>query len=103
MCGSDKELDFDHIDPKTKKFNVSQIYTHGLNILTAELDKCQLLCRDCHIEKTIKERLKGESSHGRYTTYINHKCRCESCRLAYNKWMRVYVKNYRLGKKLNTL
>ena len=55
QCGSTKSLEFDHIDPKTKSFNISAGYNKPKEILEKELSKCQLLCNKCHIEKSKKD------------------------------------------------
>ncbi len=50
-------LDFDHIDPKTKKFKVSQRLANAtLKSLFKEIRKCRLLCANCHRIKTLKEK-----------------------------------------------
>lgn len=56
-CGSTVDLEFDHIDPSTKEFVISQRMA-GVSEkrLEAELKKCQLLCKSCHEEKSIGER-----------------------------------------------
>jgi hypothetical protein len=44
-------LEFHHLDRKNKKFNISHIKTTKLNnLLLEELDKCVLLCSNCHRE-----------------------------------------------------
>jgi 5-methylcytosine-specific restriction endonuclease McrA len=55
-CASTNELQLDHIDPKTKEFNVSRLTNRSLATFLKELEKCQLLCFDCHVEKTRKDR-----------------------------------------------
>ncbi len=56
-CGSEEELDFDHIDPDTKSFPVGKrLVSASWKVLEEELNKCQLLCRICHKEKTYQER-----------------------------------------------
>ena len=50
-CGTDEDLEWDHIDPKTKLFKVSG-YSRAMKDLLAEAKKCQRLCKPCHIEKT---------------------------------------------------
>lgn len=41
--------DFHHKDPTTKKFNISLKLAYlSLEILTAEAEKCELLCANCH-------------------------------------------------------
>lgn len=57
-CGardSEVRLDFDHIDPSTKSFNVcSYILRDFARARLEATDKCQLLCRKCHCAKTFE-------------------------------------------------
>lgn len=62
MCGSESNLEFDHIDPATKQHTISSIWTSKLEIFLKEIDKCQLLCHECHVEKS---RLNCEQSQFR--------------------------------------
>lgn len=50
-------LDFDHIDPKQKFKNVSTLVSEGycLETIKKEIDKCQILCSNCHRRKNAKE------------------------------------------------
>ena len=44
-------LDFHHVDEdKDKDFNISEAYRHGVSIETIkrEIDKCIILCSNCH-------------------------------------------------------
>jgi hypothetical protein len=41
-------LDFHHRNPKTKSFNISEKKTVGKNILLKEIEKCDILCVNCH-------------------------------------------------------
>ena len=61
-CGATERLQFDHINPLEKSFNISS----NLNRenLDEELDKCQLLCFKCHLEKTKNEWLNGKLYQG---------------------------------------
>tara|TARA_Y100001937_G_C7048212_1_gene297853 strand:- start:95 stop:889 length:795 start_codon:yes stop_codon:yes gene_type:complete len=45
-------LQIDHKDPNTKKFEVKSRLTSSWIKLSEEVDKCQLLCKPCHDEKT---------------------------------------------------
>ena len=54
-CGCTETLEFDHIDPSTKSFNIAAGYSKPKEVLLAEVAKCQLLCNKCHIEKTKKD------------------------------------------------
>ena len=51
-CGCTEALEFDHIDPATKSFNIAAGYTKPKEVLLAEVAKCQLLCNKCHIQKS---------------------------------------------------
>lgn len=51
-CGCKHNLQLDHIDPQTKKFDVTPKLGNKLGPLWEEIHKCQLLCPHCHREKT---------------------------------------------------
>lgn len=54
-CGYNRciaALDFDHIDPSIKIFEVGSHSNYSLKRLIPEAMKCQLLCANCHREKT---------------------------------------------------
>ena len=54
-CGYSKyngALEFHHIDPNEKDFNISKIKSYVFSdIVKKELDKCILLCSNCHKEE----------------------------------------------------
>lgn len=60
VCGisDSRVLEFDHLDPALKSFGISS----GLTNITkwakilAEIEKCQILCANCHKIKTAKDR-----------------------------------------------
>ena len=54
-CGTTHNLQFDHIKREGKKYTIASRVTQDFTILKEELDKCQLLCAPCHLEKTAKE------------------------------------------------
>lgn len=59
-CGNNdmRVLDFDHIIPSTKSFNIARAMNDRVswkNILT-EVNKCQILCANCHKIKTAQEQ-----------------------------------------------
>lgn len=59
-CGYKKHavaLDFDHIDPTIKEFTIGTAYTSvSLKRLYKEIDKCQVLCANCHRVRTHQSR-----------------------------------------------
>jgi hypothetical protein len=59
-CGGIFERDnlhFHHRDASTKLFNVSEgAYRHSRKILLEEIEKCDIICHDCH-EKTHGMRM----------------------------------------------
>ena len=57
-CGTTHNLQFDHIKREGKKYEISTKLTNKWDNLKEELDKCQLLCAPCHLDKTAKEWTK---------------------------------------------
>lgn len=92
-CGATEDLQFDHIDPSTKSFAVGERMTYAWERIQAELDKCQLLCRDCHVAKTSVEVM---ADHGSKARYEHHRCRCSECRA----WKAEKTRRYRQRRKL---
>lgn len=53
LCGYNKyvgAMDFHHIDPNKKYFTISNYHTYSWERIQNELDKCIILCRNCHAE-----------------------------------------------------
>lgn len=50
-------LDFDHIDPKTKKYPISRLLSSGRTwpAIMREIKKCRVLCANCHRKRTSKQ------------------------------------------------
>ena len=86
-CGDDKKkLQFDHVDPSRKTFTITARLA-GISVekLKLELEKCQLLCVDCHMIKSVEESGKflARGTHGTVSAY--RYCgppKCFSCRAA---------------------
>lgn len=53
-CGSTDRIEFDHVDPRTKSFNISKVWSYKRATVEEELAKCQLLCYGCHKDKTSR-------------------------------------------------
>lgn len=72
VCGYNKyvgALDFHHVNPEEKEFNIAQLRSYSLEFLIKELDKCVLLCKNCHAEVhhgsiDLKEQIKIGSPGG---------------------------------------
>jgi 5-methylcytosine-specific restriction endonuclease McrA len=58
LCSSTEGLELDHLDP-TKKIS-HRIWSWSAQRREAELAKCRILCRQCHKDKSSKEKAKGE-------------------------------------------
>ena len=76
-CGTTEDLEFDHIDPSLKRFNVCSDLTRAWDLLVEEAMKCQLLCKEDHIAKGAEDR--PEVPHGLYR-YEYYHCRCDVCK-----------------------
>lgn len=93
VCGSTENLEFDHIDAATKTGSIGSIWSYSEKRFLEEVDKCQLLCHEHHVDKT---RVCGDHSggrnrvdnpqHGTEVMYRRERCRCETCR----QWKRDY-------------
>lgn len=59
VCESKDKLEFDHKDPTTKTFNISANLNCSNDRFWKEVEKCQLLCRKHHLDKTANERKAG--------------------------------------------
>jgi len=51
------KLDHHHVDPATKRYSVSQMYTYSLDTLEDELERCVVLCDTCHRKRHVAMRL----------------------------------------------
>jgi len=63
VCGYNKSsvaLHFDHIDVSTKYLEISRMYSANVQTLKNEMRKCQILCANCHAERTQEQRDNGE-------------------------------------------
>lgn len=95
LCGSTKRLEFDHIGPKSKTFDPLKVWSFSEEMREKELLKCQLLCKQCHLWKTLTERGKktAKNTHGTVSAY--RYCHCVECKEA----KRVAAAEYRDRKR----
>ena len=47
-------MDFDHRDPSTKCFGLSHAIFQAWSNVLAEIDKCDVVCANCHRIRTHK-------------------------------------------------
>jgi 5-methylcytosine-specific restriction endonuclease McrA len=80
-CGSADRLEVDHIDRNKKTMRASSIWSRNQTsqVVLDELANCQVLCHDCHQQKTNAERRAHITEHGTYAMYKTVGCRCEPC------------------------
>ena len=60
VCGTTKNLELDHKDPKNKDFAVTKLWGVPQAEFEKEVKKCQLLCHKHHAKRTGKQRENGE-------------------------------------------
>lgn len=48
-------LEFDHIDPTNKKHNVSSMMGYSWSKILEEINKCDIVCANCHRIRTAKQ------------------------------------------------
>jgi 5-methylcytosine-specific restriction endonuclease McrA len=97
VCGSTSQLEIDHKLPLTKISEVTDLTTKSSTTYWKEVDKCQVLCKACHLDKTLAESGKKHAKgvHGTLTNYITYGCRCTECRAA----KAAYYKEYKQRRK----
>lgn len=101
VCQATDQLELDHKNPQTKSFTIASGLDKPKDVLLAEVNKCQLLCKDCHLKKTVTEYssawnkgiLTQQNRHGNASGYNTDKCRCEECK----KWKSITRRRYANG------
>lgn len=95
ICGSVDKLEFDHIDRSNVGFRIGGHLWRSIDVLFEELKKCQLLCREHHVEKTLKELGRKPAIHGTASRYSNRGCRCIMCTRAWAEYIKPRISKYR--------
>lgn len=100
-CGSKNDLQFDHKDRKKKKMRMADLHSVSDAALKEELKNIQLLCQECHREKTHEawDFDVPKPKHGTYWMYRKHKCRCDKCVEAFRSRHREWNKTRSDRKK----
>lgn len=95
-CGSTEGLQFDHVDPSTKKFAISTKITNTNKDLAKELEKCQLLCSPCHKLKNLEDmNFHNKDEHGTWAAYRYCTPKCFLCRELKRVWTVEYRKTHK--------
>lgn len=85
-CKSTENLEIDHIYNWDKRFNFAKFWNIAIHKFIKELEYCQLLCQDCHKEKTIKEK---SVPHGGGISGKRN-CKCLPCKTKKAEYMKNY-------------
>ena len=93
-CGYDKcegSLQFHHVNTENKDFSFGDIHPHQMSLkeLKTEVDKCVLLCANCHIKKHIIEDVVGFVMNLNNDRDINGKTR--NCQVCYSPFIVDYA------------
>ena len=91
-CGYDKNLsalEFHHLNPEEKEFqiDVRMFSNHNLEKLEVELDKCELLCSNCHKERhhptltmdNVSQLIKNAEDKKSFSNQEKYKTECPIC------------------------
>lgn len=89
-CATILDLEFDHVEPKTKIGTIAKLSSVSEKRFLAELNKCQLLCPIHHKEKTLLDLgfTPSKGVHGKLVNYRHCGCRCDVCRKVHNDYTR---------------
>ncbi len=81
-CGTTYKLEVDHVDNTLKTMTVERMCYVSESRRMLELKNCQLLCKNCHIIKSVTERggVMAKGTHGTLSSY--RYCKCDVCRKA---------------------
>lgn len=83
-CGGVDWLQFDHVNPKWKRYNISSVPAAAEHRFWTEIMACQLLCGPCHRAKTSAEQ---SVPHGGGKTGKKN-CYCELCAPLKRAWQK---------------
>ena len=98
-CGALSSLEIDHIRPKSKTFDLGRLWSIAENKYLKELKKCQLLCDECHNNKSIIDHghKKAKGTHGTISAY--RYCKCDLCRQAKRDWYQTYKNEHNARRR----
>jgi len=53
-------MDFDHREDEKKEYELNSIEKMSINVLKREIAKCDVVCSNCHRERTYRRRITKE-------------------------------------------
>lgn len=97
QCEAVFDLQIDHKNRSEREMRTDALFHLCEEKWKRELDKCQLLCRSCHIRKTISELGQNDARivHGTLSSY--RYCRCDLCRAAKSAHSKQYKRKLKLS------
>ena len=81
-CGNDNifQLCFHHKDREEKEFNINEIKGYRWSVILKEIEKCELLCGNCHQEYHYIDNSNGIEWRNNKKLFLDYKgTECESC------------------------
>lgn len=97
-CGSTEgKFHLDHKDKSKKTMRASDLHSVNDQRFESEIKNLQILCEDCHREKTKEawDYSTPKPSHGTYWFYRKYRCRCPACVKAYTRKQKEWRKQQR--------
>jgi hypothetical protein len=84
-------MDFDHLDGYDKKDKISKLIAdnYSLDAIKEEVTKCELVCANCHHDRTFKRMVIQEATRPSviYVRDIKHNKFCYDCDQQYPYWI----------------
>ena len=88
VCGTTEKLEFDHVNSSEKSYDIAKILKSGNEaMVSAEMAKCHLLCKEHHLEKS---RVHGDMRQVEHGGGVSGKrgCSCDLCKPAKSAYMK---------------
>lgn len=108
MCGFNKDIPgafaFHHRDPKDKLFNISSFQVLNKKKLYKEVDKCDMLCMNCHAEVHDKKEERDyilKIFHERKEHFFLKEIECKRCKKMFKPERRIREQCKECGYDVN--
>lgn len=76
-------MDFDHRNPKEKEFNISEGFSKPFNTLLKEIEKCDVVCANCHRHREHIRKANNKLHHIRELLISYKQQPCAVCNIKY--------------------